>query len=68
MVENTELQQKISEFITLMEPKIKKSLYNTTFQDREDLAQEVKIKIIEYLSKQMTEETIGFWEFKSKFD
>lgn len=67
-VESAELEKSANEFINLMEPKIKKSLFNTKFQDREDLAQEVKIKILEYFSKQISEETMGFWEFKAKFD
>lgn len=41
------------ELINILEefqPKIKKSLKNTNFQDREDLEQEINIKIIEKLT------------------
>ncbi|WP_375335792.1 hypothetical protein [Bacillus sp. WMMC1349] len=47
-------------------PKIKKSLKNTSIQEREDLEQEIKIKIFEKL-KVLTEiKAPGFFEFLDK--
>lgn len=35
------------ELLNTLEPKIKKSLWNTRFQDQEDLEQDIKVKILE---------------------
>ncbi|WP_350344249.1 hypothetical protein PRVXT_000641 [Proteinivorax tanatarense] len=55
------------EAIDNMEPKIKKSLNNTTHQERQDLEQEIKLKAVEAV-KTGKIKPIGFWEFKEKFD
>ncbi|WP_026571608.1 MULTISPECIES: hypothetical protein [Sediminibacillus] len=58
----------ITEFITHMEPKIKKSIKYTSFQERDDLEQEIKLKMVETVSRGVIKETPGFWEFKQSFD
>lgn len=44
------------------QPKINKSLQNTFFQDREDLEQEIKIKIIEKLATTKFNKGPSLWE------
>lgn len=44
-------------------PKLQKSLYQTTLQDRNDLKQEIHLKIIEAVYKYDIETVPGFWEF-----
>lgn len=63
-METTEVEQTIKQ----LEPKIKKSLYHTNHQDREDLEQELKTKIAECFYNDVFERTPGFWEFAERFD
>lgn len=56
----------VEEILKLMDPKIKKTVYATSLNSREDLVQEVKLKIIESIDNVKFEETPGFWEFKQK--
>lgn len=51
-----------------LHPKIKKSLYHTKPQNREDLEQELKMKITECIHNDVFEQTPGFWEFIERFD
>lgn len=44
-------------------PKIKQCLHQTSYQEREDLEQEIKLKIIEKLATQEFNETPSFWDF-----
>lgn len=44
-------------------PKIKQCLHQTSYQDREDLEQEIKLKIIEKLTTKELENTPSFWNF-----
>ncbi|UOR14191.1 hypothetical protein [Halobacillus amylolyticus] len=59
-------QEEILEYINLLEPKIKKVLYQTHFEEREDLEQSIKLKILENAEKITNLETIGFFEFKER--
>jgi len=53
---------KLEQLLQLFEPKINKSLQQTSFQEREDLEQEIKLKFIEkYLNHQFNEAP-KFWE------
>jgi len=54
--------------IELFEPKLKKSLYMTNPNDREDLAQELKLKMISYITEYDVDAIPGFWEIKEKTD
>lgn len=45
------------------QPKIKKSLNKTPFQDREDLEQEINTRIIEKLNSVEFKESPSFWSF-----
>lgn len=51
------------ETIRQLHPKIKKSLHHTSTQDREDLEQELKLKITECIYNDVFEKPPGFWEF-----
>ncbi|MEA0564506.1 hypothetical protein [Lysinibacillus irui] len=44
-------------------PKIKQCLHQTSYQEREDLEQEIKLKIIEKLATQEFNDTLSFWDF-----
>ncbi|SDK27190.1 hypothetical protein [Sediminibacillus albus] len=61
-------ERRLTEIIIQMEPKIRKSIANTSSQERDDLEQEIKLKIIEIVTKGVIKDTPGFWEFKKSFD
>ncbi|QYY44401.1 hypothetical protein K3F53_01055 [Aneurinibacillus thermoaerophilus] len=50
-------------FIQTFKPKLKSSLYQTSIGEREDLAQELTLKIIEAIYNYDLEATPGFFEF-----
>ena len=52
--------------IKKFEPKIKKSLQHTNHQNREDLEQEIHIKIIEKLTTVEFEQSPSFWDLIEK--
>ena len=58
ILEGTNIEELLNEFNL----KIKKSLSNTSPQEREDLEQQVKIKIIEKLPH-INNTSTGFWDF-----
>ncbi|MGG0051548.1 sigma-O factor regulator RsoA [Bacillus atrophaeus] len=55
--------EEIERLIAGFSPMIKKKLRNTSFQEREDLEQELKIKIFEKADMLLCQEAPGFWEF-----
>lgn len=58
----------MQELIDLFEPKLKKSLSLTPYDERDDLAQDLKCALIRYIKRYEVEETPGFWEFKKRLD
>lgn len=60
--------EEIVELIEKVEPKIKKSLYQTTWNQREDLEQSIKLKIIESIKNIEDDNYLGFFDFKKQFD
>ncbi|MFE7064494.1 hypothetical protein ACFVAD_20375 [Sutcliffiella sp. NPDC057660] len=52
----------------LVDSKIKKSTMNTDLNNREDLEQEIKLKVIEAILKGKIETPLTFTEYKEKFD
>ncbi|WP_224930844.1 sigma-O factor regulator RsoA [Bacillus safensis] len=56
---NGEMEQLIETFT----PMIKKKLQNTAYQEREDLEQELYIKLIEKVDRLIHQGGPGFWEF-----
>ncbi|MDR0123011.1 sigma-O factor regulator RsoA [Bacillus pumilus] len=53
----------MEELIETFTPMIKKKLQNTAYQEREDLEQELYIKLIEKVDWLIYQEVPGFWEF-----
>lgn len=51
-----------------LQPKIKKELYATNPQNREDLEQELQLKIVTCMQRDRLKRTPGFWEFVERFD
>ncbi|KOR80845.1 hypothetical protein AM232_22230 [Bacillus sp. FJAT-21352] len=60
-------KEELLDLIDSLNPKIKKSLKNTNYQDRNDLEQEIKLKIIESYEKIAAIEAPNFEEFLAKF-
>ncbi|PDY77411.1 hypothetical protein [Bacillus cereus] len=62
---NSNLEDEFNEFIQQFDLQIRKQLTNTSFQEREDLLQEIHLKMYEkYLEFETREESIpGFVEF-----
>ncbi|MBG9911553.1 MULTISPECIES: sigma-O factor regulator RsoA [Bacillus] len=58
-ITNGEMEKLIETFT----PMIKKKLQNTAYQEREDLEQELYIKLIEKVDWLIYQEVPGFWEF-----
>ena len=61
----------MEEIILRFTPTIQKSLYQTSVQERNDLKQEIKLKIIEAVYKYDIGSIPGFWDFiesKDKWD
>jgi hypothetical protein len=53
----------MNQIILMFDPKIKASLVQTEYQERSDLSQEIKIKMIKSIKNYDTETTPGFFEF-----
>ncbi len=51
-----------------LQPQVKKSCYYAKSKHREDLEQELDLKIIQYTRYDHLEGTPGFWEFAARFD
>ncbi|MFT8320311.1 MAG: helix-turn-helix domain-containing protein [Bacillus sp. (in: firmicutes)] len=60
--------QAMEEVLQLFEPKMKKAAANTTFHEREDLSQELKLFVINCLYMYDVNNVPGFWEFKDKLN
>lgn len=58
-------EKDIEKLIEAFSPKIRKTLRNTAWQEREDLEQEIKIKIFEKCTIFQNMEIPGFFEFLS---
>ncbi|MCK6207085.1 hypothetical protein ACQCVH_11415 [Bacillus infantis] len=55
-------REEVLDMLESLTPKIKKSLKNTHYQDREDLEQEIKLKVLESYDKIMSLEALDFEE------
>ena len=51
-----------------LKQKVKKHVYQTVLQEREDLEQEMWIKIIQYIDKMWDEDVPNFFEFVEQLD
>ncbi|GMG77005.1 sigma-O factor regulator RsoA [Priestia megaterium] len=53
----------VNKIIEMFRPKIKKTLLQTDFQNREDLEQELQLKLVKVIKMYDLEGIMGFWEF-----
>ncbi|MDX8046529.1 helix-turn-helix domain-containing protein [Gracilibacillus sp. S3-1-1] len=63
--ENIQAMQKL---IDLFEPKLKKTLFLTRYEEREDLSQELKYTLIRYILRYNPDSVPGFWELKKSIE
>ncbi|GIN49821.1 sigma-O factor regulator RsoA [Bacillus paralicheniformis] len=56
-------EEEIEKLLENFTPMIKSKLNNTSYQEREDLEQELKMKICEKAEMLLCQEVPGFWEF-----
>lgn len=64
--ESRQNKQALETIINLFEPKLKKSLTLTNYNEREDLEQELKCKLIKCILDYDVESTPGFWELREQ--
>lgn len=55
------------DIINMFEPKVKGSLYQTQSLHRDDLRQELMIKLIKSIKKYDIESVPGFWDMKNYY-
>lgn len=53
----------IEKIVKIFTPKIKKTLLQTSFQNRNDLEQELILKLVNLIKMYDLNEVVGFWEF-----
>lgn len=60
-------KRELFELLNTLEPKIKKSLWNTRLQDQEDLEQDIKFKILESYEKIANIKVPNFEQFLEEY-
>lgn len=58
--------QALEQIINMFEPKLQKTLLLTKLGEREDLAQELKYRLIMYIKRYDVDSIPGFWELKEQ--
>lgn len=66
--ESQEDTQAMQVLIDLFEPKLKKTLSLTHYGNREDLAQELKCTLIQYIQRYNVDSVPGFWEMQKQIE
>ncbi|MDQ0175291.1 helix-turn-helix domain-containing protein [Bacillus chungangensis] len=66
--ESKESNQALETIINLFEPKLRKTLTLTSYNERDDLAQELKYHLIKAIKGYDVDATPGFWELKAKLE
>lgn len=61
-------KEAMEEIVMKFAPTIQKSLYQTSPQERNDLKQEIQLKIIEAVFKYDIDSIPGFWDFIESID
>ncbi|MCY7631254.1 hypothetical protein ACTHP2_14905 [Bacillus altitudinis] len=56
-------QTEQEELLKMLNPLIKKCLYNISYQEREDFEQDIKLKLLDKFNLINDQEVPGFWEF-----
>ncbi|NIK12745.1 hypothetical protein [Alkalibacillus almallahensis] len=64
-MENFDENVIIHETLKMMKPKIKKSINHTSYQEQEDVEQEINLKVVEAVKSEKIK-PIDFWEFVEK--
>ncbi|MCL6587904.1 helix-turn-helix domain-containing protein [Anoxybacillus sp. FSL W8-0382] len=64
--ESKEDNQALEQIINMFEPKLQKTLSLTKLGEREDLAQELKYRLIMYIKRYDVDSIPGFWELKEQ--
>lgn len=58
----------MEKLIDLFEPKVKKTLLMTNYYEREDLSQELKSILIQYILQYNVDSIPGFWDMKEMIE
>lgn len=66
--ESKEDYQAMQSLIDLFEPKLQKSLSLTQYNNREDLAQELKCTLIQYIQRYKLDSVPGFWDMQKRIE
>lgn len=59
-------EESMEQILQQLEPKIQKSLQQTFFQEREELAQELTLKVMTLVHSFQLKQVPGFWEYIEK--
>lgn len=65
-IESRHNNEAIEKVLKAFTPKIKKTLQQTSLQNREDLEQELHLKLIHVIKLYELEDLVGFWGFYEK--
>ncbi|MGN7300336.1 hypothetical protein [Ferdinandcohnia sp. SAFN-114] len=66
--QNIDVKEILAEALFIMTPKIKKSLLNTHKNERDDLEQEIKLKVVEAVYLEKIETPPTFKDFYKNFN
>lgn len=66
--ESKQSNRALEAVIKLFEPKLKSSLSLSNYREREDLAQELKCKLIKYILGYNVDSIPGFWDMQLKIN
>lgn len=64
----TDNKESLARVIEAFRPKLQASLYQTSVQEREDLTQELSVKLIEAIQHYNLESTPGFYDFLNQIE
>lgn len=62
-MESKKNNEAIEKVLNVFKPKIKKTLLQTSIQNREDLEQELQIKLVNLIRSYDLDGVVGFWGF-----
>ncbi|MEH6955164.1 helix-turn-helix domain-containing protein [Neobacillus drentensis] len=63
-IKSKEDNEAIEKVLKIFQPKIKKTLLQTGLQNRDDLEQELQIKLVSLIKMYDLDKVVGFWEFQ----
>ncbi|WML27377.1 helix-turn-helix domain-containing protein [Neobacillus sp. OS1-33] len=63
-IKSKEDNEAIEKVLKIFKPKIKKTLLQTGLQNRDDLEQELQIKLVNLIKMYDLDKVVGFWEFQ----